>query len=80
LTAAGDLGKPYVMSLKVPMDRIRALRAAFDATMKDPDFLVEAAKQKLPVTPVAGEEAENILKRIYSFPPDLVAKAKKASE
>ena len=80
LTAAGDLGKPYVMSLKVPMDRIRALRAAFDATMKDPDFLLEAAKQKLPVTPVAGEEAETILKRIYSFPPDLVAKAKKASE
>ena len=48
--------------------------------MKDPDFLSEAAKQKLPVTPVAGEEAETILKRIYSFPPDLVAKAKKASE
>ncbi len=80
LTAAGELGRPYIVSPKVPADRVAALRAAFDATMADKDYLAEAAKALMPVFPIPGAEAEAITKRIYAVAPELVAKAKKAAE
>lgn len=80
LTAAGDLGRPYIVSPKVPADRVAALRAAFDATMKDKDYLADAAKAQMPVSPIKGADAEALVKRIYAVPPELVAKAKKAVE
>ena len=51
LVASGDVGRPFIASSAVPADRMKILRAAFDATMKDPDFLADAAKQRLPVSP-----------------------------
>ena len=80
LTAAGELGRPYIVSNAVPADRIAALRTAFDATMKDKEFLAESAKQGLPVYPIGGVEAMDIVKRIYSFPPAMLEKAAKAAE
>jgi hypothetical protein len=35
------MARPYVLPPGVPPERVRALRAAFDATMKDPDFLAD---------------------------------------
>ena len=80
LTAAGELGRPYIVSPKVPADRIAALRVAFDATVKDKGYLAEAAKAMMPVFPISGEEAEKIAARVYSVKPELIAKAKKAIE
>ncbi|MFN3889220.1 MAG: Bug family tripartite tricarboxylate transporter substrate binding protein [Beijerinckiaceae bacterium] len=80
LTAAGDLGRPYIVSPKVPADRVEALRSAFDATMKDKDYLADAAKALMPVNPVSGVEAEKIAARVYAVAPELIAKAKKAAE
>ncbi len=80
LGAAGDLGRPYIMSKEVPAERLKAMRAAFDTTMKDKDFLAEAAKQGLPVYPETGPEAEKTIKEIYAFPKELIAKAAKAMD
>ena len=80
LSAAGELGRPYIMSKEVPADRIKAMRAAFSATMEDRKFLDEAARQGLPVYPETGEEAAKTIREIYSFPKDLVAKAAKAMD
>ncbi|MDP2356387.1 MAG: tripartite tricarboxylate transporter substrate-binding protein [Beijerinckiaceae bacterium] len=80
LTAAGELGRPYIVSPKVPADRVEALRAAFDATMKDKDYLAEAGKSLMPVYPISGAEAESIAARVYAVPPEMIAKAKKAAE
>ncbi len=80
LIASGELGRPFIVSQGVPADRLAALRAAFDATMLDKEFLDENAKQLLPVYPVKGVEAADIVKRIYSFPPDLIAKARAAAD
>lgn len=74
--AAGELGRPYIMSRQVPAARVALLRKAFDATMKDANFLGDAKKQDLPVDPATGSEAEEILKSIYSAPAEYVAKAK----
>jgi tripartite-type tricarboxylate transporter receptor subunit TctC len=80
LTASGELGRPYIVSRAVPADRVAALRKAFDDTMKDKEFLAESAKQGLPVYPVDGIAAAEIVKRIYAYPQDLLEKAAKASE
>ena len=74
--AAGELGRPYILSRQVPAGRVALLRKAFDATMKDANFLGDAKKQDLPVDPATGAEAEEILKSIYSAPAEYVAKAK----
>jgi tripartite-type tricarboxylate transporter receptor subunit TctC len=80
LTAAGELGRPYIVSKSVPAYRVNALRQGFDATMKDKQFLAEAQKEGLPVYPVDGKEAGEIVANIYKFPQDLVAKAKAAAD
>lgn len=76
--AAGELGRPYIVSKQVPKDRLEILRKAFDATMRDKAFLSDAEKQSLPVNPANGEEAEKVIAEIYSASPDLVEKAKNA--
>ena len=42
LTASALIGRPYIVPKAVPADRFAALRAAFDATMKDPEFIADA--------------------------------------
>ena len=75
-----EFGRPYITPPGVPADRLKALREAFDATMKDPDFLGEAAKAKLPINPMGGEEFARIVDRLYEVPEPLVARARKALE
>jgi hypothetical protein len=79
LTAGAVVGRPYLAPRAVPPDRLAALRSAFDATMKDPEFLAEAAKQRLLVTPMTGPEVESFIKALYQAPPDIVAAAKEIS-
>jgi len=76
LMTADALGRPFVMSKHVPADRLAALRAAFDATMKDAQFLAETEKLDLPVAgPIAGPEAERIVASIYAASPALISRA-----
>ena len=76
LNAPGELGRPFIVAKQVPADRVKALRAALEATLKDEAFLAEAKKQHLLLDPVEGEEAEKIMAGIYAAPPDLIRKAK----
>jgi tripartite-type tricarboxylate transporter receptor subunit TctC len=80
LSAAGELGRPFIMSKAVPGDRLQAMRKAFDETMKDSAFLADAQKLLLPVNPIGGEEAEKIIAGIYKSSPEVVAKAKEVME
>jgi tripartite-type tricarboxylate transporter receptor subunit TctC len=66
---------PLVAPPGVPADRVAALRAAFDATMRDPDFLAEAARQKLVINPVGGARIAELLGDIYALPKDMLDRA-----
>ena len=66
------MGRPFVVAPGVPADRVAALRAAFDATMKDADFLAEAKKQRMEIDPVSGAEINALLERVYSAPPAVI--------
>ena len=66
------MARPYVMPPGVPADRLQALRAAFDATMKDPAFLADAKKQDLEVRPILGADADALIREVYATPPAIV--------
>jgi tripartite-type tricarboxylate transporter receptor subunit TctC len=76
--AAQALGRPFMAPPGIPEDRRAALRAAFDATMKDPDFIAETARVRLEVSPTSGAEIDRLLDAIYATPPDVIEKAKRA--
>jgi tripartite-type tricarboxylate transporter receptor subunit TctC len=48
------------------------LRDAFNATMKDKDFVADATKQKLDVEPEDGEHLETLIKKVYATPKSVV--------
>jgi hypothetical protein len=54
------------------------LRAAFDATMADPQFIEEARAAGLEVNPVSGAAIERLIAETYATPPEVVAQAKAA--
>jgi tripartite-type tricarboxylate transporter receptor subunit TctC len=71
------LGRPFVAPPDVPKDRLDALRKAFMDTMKDPEFLAEADKAKLEITPISGEAVQKIVVDAYKTDPAI---AKKTAE
>jgi tripartite-type tricarboxylate transporter receptor subunit TctC len=69
---------PFTAPPGLPKDRADALRAAFDATMRDPEYLAEAKKRGLEVHPMSGTEIDTLIAGLYATPPDVVAAAKAA--
>jgi tripartite-type tricarboxylate transporter receptor subunit TctC len=80
LNAADEVGRPVIMSAKVPKDRLAIIRRAFDATMKDPAFLADMKKQQLPATPITAEQAEHEVAKMTEAPPNIVAQARHVFE
>ena len=74
------MARPFAGPPGIPAERLAALRAAFDATLKDPAFLADAKKQQLDITPYSGAQIDALLKDVYATPPDLVARVKAAME
>lgn len=77
LVSPGESGRSFVGPPGVPADRLEILRRAFDASMKDKEFLDTTAKSRLDVEPMPGEEIEKFLNRIYKASPEDVATARK---
>jgi len=76
LIAPERLGRLFMVSDKVPADRVAALRAGFDAMVADPGFRAEAQRMKLLVTPMTGDEVARHIAELYGTPSDVVARAK----
>ncbi len=70
-----EMGRPYAAPPGVPADRVAALRRAFDATMKDPDFIADAGKAQMEIEPLSGERIDALLARAYDAPKDVIARA-----
>jgi tripartite-type tricarboxylate transporter receptor subunit TctC len=76
LDAADEIGRPFIMSKQAPADRVATIRKAFDDTMKDPAFITDMDKMQLPITPLTGEEADAVVEKMLTAPPNIVAAAK----
>jgi tripartite-type tricarboxylate transporter receptor subunit TctC len=73
-----EMARPFTAPLGVPEERVAALRAAFDATMKDPEFLAEAQKSNLDVNPMTGQAIRDLLVQTYATPKAIVERAAQA--
>ncbi len=74
LYAGQGIGRPFVAPPGLPAERLKILRAAFDATMKDPEFIREAGIRKFPLSPETGEHLEGLIKKAYATPKSIVAR------
>jgi tripartite-type tricarboxylate transporter receptor subunit TctC len=75
LIAGQFIGRPFFAPPDIPGDRKAALRAAFDDTMKDPQFLEEAAKADLEISPITAATIDEFLGDLYRTPKGVVRKA-----
>ena len=75
---AQELGKLYVAPPDIPAARRDALRAAVAHTVKDPEFLAEAAKLHMDISPMAGPEVEAVINRMSAASPAVIERVKRA--
>lgn len=78
IVSAAEVGTSFFTTPNTPADRVEALRRAFDETMKDPEFLAEAAKLQLSVNPIPGEELQKLVASVSNLSPDLLEKVRAA--
>ena len=76
---ATEVGTAFFTTPGVPPDRLEALRRAFDATMRDSELLAEAARTRLTVNPITGEELQKLVGEVINLsPPALLDKVRAA--
>jgi tripartite-type tricarboxylate transporter receptor subunit TctC len=70
------MDRPILAPPGVPAERLAALREAFHKAINDPAFRDEAAKQRLGIDEVSGEEVAEIVRTAYGMPADIIHNAK----
>jgi tripartite-type tricarboxylate transporter receptor subunit TctC len=77
--ASQETARPFAAPPDIPADRKAALIRAFDATMKDPEFLAEAQKLNMDVNPLNAKGVDDILAELYATPKAVLEKAAQAT-
>jgi tripartite-type tricarboxylate transporter receptor subunit TctC len=72
LYAGQGIGRPFIAPPGLPPDTLTTLRVAFDATMKDPEFIAEATLRKLSLSPETGAYLEALVKKTYATPKPII--------
>ena len=72
------MARPFAAPPDIPADRKATLLGAFDATMKDGDFLAEAQKLNFDVRPVNAGQIDKMLAEVYATSKDVIVRATKA--
>jgi tripartite-type tricarboxylate transporter receptor subunit TctC len=74
------IGRPFLAPPGIPEDRAKALRDAFNATMRDPDFIAEAKRRNIEIQLVTSDEVNDVLKKAAASPPAVLDRVRKALE
>jgi tripartite-type tricarboxylate transporter receptor subunit TctC len=77
--ASQETARPFAAPPEIPADRKAALIRAFDATMKDPEFLAEAHRLNMDINPLNAKGVDNILAELYATPKAVLEKAAQAT-
>jgi tripartite-type tricarboxylate transporter receptor subunit TctC len=70
--------RSYIAPPEISPAQLNVLRAAFDRTMADPQFLDDAEKMRIDISPMSGDKVQDLVRRIYASPKDIVERAKRA--
>jgi tripartite-type tricarboxylate transporter receptor subunit TctC len=76
ISADTAISRSAVTTPETPPERVAALRKAFMDTMADAQFMAEADKMQIDISPLAGADAQAIADRIVAAPPEVIARAK----
>jgi len=69
-------GRPLLAPPDTPIDRVEALRAAFTATVADPQFLAEARKINMEIQPMVPGAIAKLVDEILHTPAPVVERAR----
>src|SRR5256885_6587373 len=72
LYAGQDIGRPFVAPPDLPPERLKMLRDAFNATMKDPEFAADVKRNKFDLEPEDGEHLAALINKIYATPKAII--------
>ena len=72
VSLANTNARPVAAPPGVPADRVNLLRRAFDATMKDAEFLSDARRLRLEITPGTGEEVQRTVHQVLTTPREII--------
>jgi tripartite-type tricarboxylate transporter receptor subunit TctC len=72
LYAGQGIGRPFFAPPELAPNVLKMLRDAFNATMKDPEFVAEAKQRNLTLEPENGEYMQKLINRIYATPKPIV--------
>jgi len=75
--SSAELGRPIMLPPDVPPARVKMLRDAFMATMKDPEFLFDAGQLNYTITPRSGEALAAIIEGTMRTSPQIIEKTAK---
>lgn len=70
--------RPYFVAAGTPARQVETLRAAFDATLIDPQFLADADKMRIDVSPLPGATVQELIQKFYATPKDIVEQARRS--
>lgn len=76
LVSATEVGTSFFTTPKVPAERVEALRRAFDATMNDKEFRDELAQMRLGLSPMKGEDLQQLSRNLGALPEALTQRLK----
>lgn len=80
VTSGNRLGYPFTVMPGVPAERVAALRSAFVAMTKDPEFLKEAAAAQIEVNPISPQRMHDNIEALFAVPEPLKQRARKYFE
>jgi tripartite-type tricarboxylate transporter receptor subunit TctC len=69
------MGRPFVGPPGIPAERLAALRKAFLQTLADKDVLADAARERLEIAGVSGEEVAKLVQELYATPAEVAKQA-----
>ena len=72
MSKASSVSRPFAVAAGVPEERVQALRRAFEAAMKDPQFIAEADRLGMEVSLTNGADLQKIVNDIISAPPPIL--------
>ena len=78
IMSASEIGTSFFTTPKTPVDRVEALRRAFDATMKDAAFTGDLNRMGMSMGPMTGEDLQKLVTEVSAITPELLEKVRKA--
>lgn len=75
--SGGEVGRSFLATPGIPAERVKALRAAFDATMNDKEFRAEIEKAKAEFNPMSGEQLQKLIANVANASPAMIARMQK---